>query len=158
MRAIVFIIVLIFSVTFNVSAGLGIPGLTAEPAVSTSMGWDVTPTGMLINGYDLDRNGMPDYYTLRVVAQAYLSEEPVVTVAANSPDKLVFYVNYHTAHFFYIAVKNPLFYAIDVNEDGLWDVIFKDVSQDGVNGNEQFYDSPSEMFWYRHPKLLIEFS
>ena len=39
----------------------------------------------------------------------------------------------------------PLFYAIDVNEDGVWDILYKDVLRDGVNGNEEFYDSPSGM-------------
>ena len=40
----------------------------------------------------------------------------------------------------------PLFYAIDVNEDGAWDILYRDVLRDGVNGNEEFYDSPSGMF------------
>jgi len=38
--------------------------------------------------------------------------------------------------YYYIASTSPLFYAIDVNEDGTWDAMYKDVSRDGVNGNE----------------------
>jgi hypothetical protein len=147
MRAIVFIFVLIFSVTFNVTPAWVAPSLTREPAVFTSMGWDLTPAGMLINGYDLDRDSLPDYFTLRIVTKSYLSEESVFAVVANSPDHLVYFVDYDTARYFYIAAKHPLFYAIDANEDGHWDAMFRDVSEDGVNGNEEFYDSPSGKFW-----------
>jgi hypothetical protein len=45
-----------------------------------------------------------------------------------------------------VARVEPLFYAVDVNEDGLWDLIYKDVFEDGVNGDEVFYESPSGMF------------
>jgi len=31
----------------------------------------------------------------------------------------------------------PLYYAIDINEDGLWDLIYIDSMEDGVNGNEK---------------------
>jgi len=44
-----------------------------------------------------------------------------------------------------VAHPEPLFYAVDVNEDGKWDLIYQDVMQDGVNGNETFYDCPSGM-------------
>ena len=48
--------------------------------------------------------------------------------------------------YYYIVSAGPLFYAINVNEDGAWDILYKDVLRDGVNGNEEFYDNPSGMF------------
>jgi len=34
---------------------------------------------------------------------------------------------------------HPLFYARDANEDGSWEIVFKDISEDGINGNEEEY-------------------
>ena len=58
----------------------------------------------------------------------------------------MFFVNYQANRFVYIVSPKPLFYAIDRNEDGHWDLMYKDALEDGVNGNEQFYDSPSGMY------------
>jgi hypothetical protein len=69
-----------------------------------------------------------------------------MVVSEEYPGKLVLYVGAGPVRYYYIAAKYPLMYAADVNEDGVWDLIYKDVNEDGVNGNETFYDSPSEMF------------
>ena len=45
---------------------------------------------------------------------------------------------------FYVGQLYPLFYAYDFNEDGHFDLLFQDVFEDGVNGNERYYDSPSD--------------
>jgi len=45
-----------------------------------------------------------------------------------------------------VATAQPLFYSFDVDEDGTWDIMYKDISKDSVNGNEVFYESPSGMF------------
>ena len=45
-----------------------------------------------------------------------------------------------------VALNQPLFYSFDVDEDGTWDIMYKDIPEDSVNGNEVFYESPSGMF------------
>lgn len=35
--------------------------------------------------------------------------------------------------------SQPLFYAQDANEDGNWEMVFKDIAEDGINGNEVEY-------------------
>ncbi len=35
--------------------------------------------------------------------------------------------------------NNPLFYARDANEDGRWEMVFRDIAEDGINGNEEEY-------------------
>jgi hypothetical protein len=39
----------------------------------------------------------------------------------------------------------PLYYAVDVDEDSLWDVIYVDTMEDGVNGNEKLLEGPMEV-------------
>jgi hypothetical protein len=120
--------------------------LQAEPAMTTQFGWNLEPNDMLTVGYDLNHNGRPDFFTVRVVLDKYITEEPIETVARYNPGRPVFRVDYGAEGFYYIAARYPLFYAVDVNEDGRWDVMYKDVEEDGVNGNEEFYDSPSGWF------------
>jgi len=117
--------------------------LQAEPAMTTQFGWNLEPNGMLTIGYDLNHNGRPDFFTIRVVLYKYITEEPIETVARYHLGHPVFRVDYGVEGFYYIAARYPLFYAVDVNEDGHWDVMYQDVLEDGVNGNEEFYDSPS---------------
>ncbi len=117
--------------------------LQAEPAMTTQFGWNLEPNGMLTVGYDLNHNGRPDFFTVRVVLYKYITGEPIKTVARHNPGYLVFRVDYGAEGFYYIAARYPLFYAVDVNEDGHWDVMYKDVLEDSVNGNEEFHDSPS---------------
>ncbi len=117
--------------------------LQAEPAMQAQVGWNLEPSGMLAVGYDLNHNGRPDFFTVRVVLDKYITAEPMKTVARFNPGHPVFRVDYGAEGFYYIAARYPLFYAVDVNEDGAWDVLYKDVLEDGVNGNEELYDSPS---------------
>ncbi len=37
------------------------------------------------------------------------------------------------------GITHPLFYAQDANEDGRWEMVVKDIEEDGVNGNEREY-------------------
>ncbi|MBI5428059.1 MAG: hypothetical protein HZA02_07245 [Nitrospinae bacterium] len=124
----------------------GLPYLVVEPAFQERVAWDVNPAGMLVSVYDLDHNGKADFYALRVVIASFYSERGLVSVARSYPNHPVFFVNYGDVNFYYVADVYPLFYAIDVNEDGIWDLMYKDASEDGVNGNEMFYESPSGMF------------
>ncbi|NIQ01238.1 MAG: hypothetical protein GWM98_13235 [Nitrospinaceae bacterium] len=117
--------------------------LRAEPALGTHISWNLESSGLLTVGYDLNHNGRPDFFTARVVRVKFISEEPIQTVARHYPNLPVFRVDYGHEGFYYIAARHPVFYAVDVNEDGRWDLVFKDVLEDGVNGNEVFYDNPS---------------
>lgn len=120
--------------------------LQVEPAMNVRVGWNLEPSGMLTVGYDLNHNGRPDFFTVRIVLDKYISDEPIETVGRHNPGQPVFRVDYGVDGFYYIAARYPLFYAVDVDEDGVWDVLYKDVLEDGVNGNEVFYDSPSGGF------------
>lgn len=147
MKRIVFSIILMISMlTSGAPAWSGNPMLQAEPAMHSRYGWDLEPNGMLIVGYDLNHNGRPDFFTVRIVLDKYISTDPIETVARNNPGHPVFRVDYGVEGFYYIAARYPLFYAVDVNEDGAWDVLYKDVLEDGVNNNEVFHDSPSGWF------------
>jgi len=110
------------------------------------MGWAVLPNGMLVVEYDLDGNGRPDFFAVRVVASNYFSSEAIQKIEASHPGSLVFHVAYETDNFFYMTARKPLFYAIDHDEDGVWDLEYKDEMEDGINGNEKFYDSPSGLY------------
>ena len=87
-----------------------------------------------------------DFHTLRVVITSYFSKDPVADIALNYPENHIFFINYETSHYYYVAVQKPLFYALDIDEDGQWDLMYRDIEEDGVNGNEIFYDSPSGKF------------
>ncbi len=146
MRRLIFAFLLVVVIIFWASDTLGTPQPVPEPQFHTTTGWDLTPTGMLIVGYDLNGNGRPDYFTLRIVVRSYFSVDSVQTTVENCPKNVVFFVNYGADRYFYITDHKPLFYVFDEDEDGHWDLIYKDVLTDGVNGNEAFYDSPSRRY------------
>ncbi len=144
MKRIVFSIILMITLlTFGSPAWAGNEMLRTEPAMQTQIGWNLEPSGMLTVGYDLNGNGRPDFFTVRIVLDKFISEETMATVARFNPGLPVFRVDYGEDGFYYIAARHPLFYAVDVNEDGDWDLLYRDALVDGVNGNEEFYDSPS---------------
>jgi len=127
--------------------------MQAEPAMNTQVGWYLEPNGMLTVAYDLNANGTADFFTVRVVLEHYYSEETIETLGRQNPGIPIFRVEYGPADYFYLAARYPLFYALDWNEDGHWDIIFVDRDEDGWNGNERFYDSPSGKF---DPFLVTE--
>ncbi len=118
----------------------------AEPPLETQIGWSLLPNGMLVVEYDPDQTGKPDFFAVRIVTSNYFSREDVQQIQSNYPASLVFHVAYEVDRYYYVAVKKPLFYAIDYNEDGMWDLEYKDVMEDGINGNEKLYDSPSGLY------------
>lgn len=147
MKRIVFsIILLVTMLSFSSPAWSGSETLQAEPAMNTRLNWNLEPNGMLIVGYDLNHNGQADFFTVRIVLDKYISTDAIETVARTNPGHPVFRVDYGSEGFYYIAARYPLFYAVDLNEDGIWDVLYKDVLEDGVNENEVFYSSPSGEF------------
>ncbi|KMP10730.1 hypothetical protein UZ36_06705, partial [Candidatus Nitromaritima sp. SCGC AAA799-C22] len=116
------------------------------PPLSEQTHWDLTANGMVYVSYDMDYNGIADFHTLRIVVKSFYSARSVREVGADFPNHPIFFVNYGQNRFYYVTMAYPLFYAFDVDENGTWDLIYKDVSEDGANGNETFYESPSGMF------------
>ena len=123
---------------------LGNP-LPSEPPLTTLVEWNLSPNGLLTVAYDSDHNGKVDYYTSRSLVDSYMSGQSLATIAEIYVGFPIFVVDYGAVHYFYISSKEPLFYAVDFNEDGLWDAIYQDIAEDGVNGNERFFGSPSGM-------------
>jgi len=117
-----------------------------EPSMKEKIGWNLKGNGLLYVSYDLDHNGKADYHTIHFVIKTYLTGEPLSALSGYYQGVQVFYVNYGPANQIYVISGKALFYAFDVNEDGNWDLMYKDVEEDGINGNEAFYDSPSNMF------------
>ena len=122
------------------------PNLIEEPPLSMHMTWNQHNNGMIFVGFDTDQNGEIDFYTLRVVVFSCFSKESLSDFSLNYPENHIFFITYETSHYYYVTVQKPIFYAFDVDEDGQYDLIYKDPTEDGVNGNEVFYDSPSGKF------------
>ncbi len=120
--------------------------LIPEPPLDTRLNWNLTPNGLLYVSYDLDGNSRADLIALRSIITSYYSPHTPDEIVVNHIQSLVFHVDYPMERYYYIVSTRPLFYAVDVNQDGAWDILYKDVLQDGVNGNEEFYGSPSGMF------------
>jgi hypothetical protein len=139
-------ITIIVFLIFLIPTAWSSPYLTPEPPLASQMNWDLSPSGMLHISYDLDFNGKADFHTLRVVVTSFYSDQTVMEIGANFPNLPVFYTPYESQSFYYVATAQPLFYSFDVDEDGTWDIMYKDISKDSVNGNEVFYESPSGMF------------
>ncbi len=136
--------IITIALMFSGSPVMGNPHtLQAEPPLSTLIQWDLAPNGLLTLSYDLDHNGKADFYTVRTIKRSYISGQTPRATAEFYAGYPVFFVNHGNAHYFYITNRMPLFYANDFNEDGLWDATYQDIAEDGVNGNERFFDSPS---------------
>ncbi len=110
-----------------------------QPTLNTLMSWDLKPNGLLCVSYDLNHNGKADYYTIHFVLKSYLAEESMVAISQYYGGAPIFYVNYGRARYIYVISEMPLYYAIDINEDSLWDLIYIDMMEDGVNGNEKLH-------------------
>ena len=111
------------------------------------MYWDINSNGFHFIGYDLDDNGVVDFYALRIISKSYLSDKNLQIEMKRFPGQLLFYIHNGVNRSYYVMDMKPTLYAIDVDEDGQWDLMYKDPQMDGVNGNETFYDSPSGMFF-----------
>jgi len=113
--------------------------LMAEPDIETRVDWDLSNDGRLFITYDIDNDGRVDFCSWRIVTTSYFSKELLDEVIRNNSDRLVFTVAYTESSYYYIAMKEPTLYAIDVDQDGSWDFIYKDPMEDGVNGNEKLH-------------------
>ncbi len=130
--------------------------LEITPSKTQLLNWTIIPNGMLIIQYDLDGNNRADLYTARIVKRSFFSKRSLEKESKNWTGSLIFSVNYHSSSYYYITVKNPLFYSLDLDGDGHWDLMYKDVLEDGLNGNEKFYDSPSGMFTVNKERFLLK--
>ena len=129
------------------SMGLALPTLNAEPDIEELVEWDLSNDSLLFTSYDLDNNGKVDFCSWRIVKTSYFSKELLEDVTKNNPDHKIFTVQYTQSNFYYIAIKEPMMYALDIDEDGSWDFIFKDPMEDGVNGNEMIhFQAPVKRF------------
>jgi hypothetical protein len=140
--------VVIMAVLFLLpNLGMGFPDYPlVDPPLKNKIGWNLQSNGLLYVSYDLDQNGRADYHTIHFVIKTYLASESLTQLQGFYKNAPVFYVNYGQANKIYVVSKKALFYGIDLNEDGTWDLMYKDLNEDGVNGNETFYESPSNMF------------
>jgi len=129
----IFVVCFIFSIP---TAGISGNNLV-QPALNTQIGWDLKPNGLLCVSYDLNHNGKADYFTVHFVIKSYFAEELLVNLPQYYGGDPIFYVDYGSARYIYVVSEMPLYYAIDINEDGLWDLIYIDSMEDGVNGNEK---------------------
>ena len=118
--------------------------LEPEPPLHTQVQWTLNANGLLIVGYDLDLNGTADLYTVRSIHRSYSSDQPDRFFDRFYEGRPVFYSGDGAVRYVYITSRHPLLYARDINEDGVWEWVYQDVMEDGVNGNEKLYNSPSE--------------
>ncbi len=133
-------LVLIVFITFSFPA-IGISGNPlVQPALDSQVSWDLKPNGLVCVGYDLNQNGKADYFTVHFVLKSYMAEDLLVTLPQYYGDEPIFFVDYGSAHYIYVVSKMPLYYAVDINEDSLWDLIYIDTLEDGVNGNERLHE------------------
>ena len=146
MKRFAFYLTFFVFLVFATPVSWGNPYLMDEPPQADRITWDIAANGMVYVSYDINSNGTADFYTLRVVEKSFYSDQAVWEVGSHFSNSLVFFVSYGQNRFYYVARVEPLFYAVDVNEDGFWDLVYKDVFEDEVNGNEVFYESPSGMF------------
>lgn len=145
-RITAFLMVLGFIVFYVPSIAYGVPYLVKEPVLESRVDWDLTPSGLFLIVYDLNGDGRADYFTLRPIIASFYSSQSIAVIKQGYPGRPVFDVQYGADTFYYIVGEYPLMYAVDLDGDGIWDLIYKDTSEDGINGNEVFYDSPSGMF------------
>ena len=93
-RIVLSITLMIALMLFNTPAWSGNEMPQAEPTMSARYGWNLEPNGMLTVGYDLNHNGQPDFFTVRIVLDKYISDEPIETVGRHNPGQPVFRVDY----------------------------------------------------------------
>lgn len=129
--------------------GEGIPAIPAEPGPDDQryMGWDTVYSLPLIRAdYDLDKDGRTDYSVVRVVLRAFYYDDLSVDTVNEIGNKYYYARVFPRMDMVYVTGHCGFFYYLDLDQDGRYDLIWKDMDEDGLNGNEEIYDSPSGMF------------
>lgn len=148
MKPLIIFFILMIYLLQSIPAASKMPFLENEPQLNNSLGWNLLPNGMLFAGYDLNGNGKADFYTIRIVIRSFYSKRSVKEETDNWPNYLTLFAKHDAVadiNFFYIVAKEAVLYALDFNEDGSFDLIYKDPLEDGLGGNEIFYDDPGKM-------------
>ena len=108
-------------------------------------GWEVLSIpGLISTYYDLDLDGKLDYMVTRKIARKVSSEEIDMTQAielAEYDHQAVYFSN----PVIYFASKYPLFYCKGLDYRKNCRNIWVDISEDGLNGNEEVYNLGSPM-------------
>ena len=108
-------------------------------------GWEVLSIpGLISTYYDLDLDGKLDYMVTRKIARKVSSEEIDMTQAielAEYDHQAVYFSN----PVIYFASKYPLFYCKGLDYRKNCRNIWVDISEDGLNGNEEVYNRGSPM-------------
>ena len=108
-------------------------------------GWEVLSIpGLISTYYDLDLDGNLDYMVTRKIARKASSEEIDMTQAielAQYDHQAVYFSN----PVIYFASKYPLFYCKGLDYRKNCRNIWVDISEDGLNGNEEVYTLGSPM-------------
>ena len=113
---------------------------------STYRGWEVLGiTGLISTYYDLDLDGKLDYMVTRKITRKASSEEIDMAQAielAEYDHQAVYFSN----PVIYFASKYPLFYCKGLDYRKNCRNIWVDISEDGLNGNEEVYNlgSPTQ--------------
>jgi len=108
-------------------------------------GWEVLSIpGLISTYYDLDLNGELDYMVTRKISRKAAAEEIDMAQAI----ELAQYDNlavYFSNPVIYFANKYPLFYCIGLDYRKNCRNIWIDISEDGLNGNEEVYTLSSPL-------------
>ena len=108
-------------------------------------GWEVLSIpGLISTYYDLDLDGKLDYMVTRKISRKASSEEIDMDRAielAQYDQQAVFFSN----PVIYFTSKYPLFYCKGLDYRKNCRNIWVDISEDGLNGNEEIYTSSSPL-------------
>ena len=108
-------------------------------------GWEVLSIpGLISTYYDLDLDGKLDYMVTRKILRKAAAEEIDMAQAidlAQYDGQAVYFSN----PVIYFTNKNPLFYCIGLDYRKNCRNIWIDISEDGLNGNEEVYTLSSPL-------------
>ncbi|MFQ5449856.1 MAG: hypothetical protein ACE5E9_04470 [Nitrospinaceae bacterium] len=102
-------------------------------------GWEVMSiNGLISTYYDLDLDGELDYMVIRKIQRKAAREEVSIeqAIAIAKHDGLSVYFSHPVIYF---TNRHPLFYCLGVDFRRNCRDIWVDISEDGLNGNEQLY-------------------
>lgn len=126
-----------------------LPAIPGEPGPNdpSYTGWNTVYSLPLIRvDYDLDNDGKVDYSVVRTVIRMFYYDELSADLVNEIGNTYYYAKVFPRMDAVYVTNPNGLFYYIDLDEDGKYDIMWEDREEDGLNGNEILYDSPSGMF------------
>ena len=127
--------------------GIAVDDIPKEPGWKdpSYRGWEVLSIpGLISTYYDLDLDGQLDYMVTRKISRKAAAEEIDMAQAidlAQYDNQAVYFSN----PVIYFANKYPLFYCIGLDYRKNCRNIWIDISEDGLNGNEEVYTLSSPL-------------